>query len=48
MEFTLGDILAGVLSNLKVILNKENVKHDDFMSENRHMHGSLFFETGVV
>jgi hypothetical protein len=48
MEFTPGDILAGVLSNLKVILDKENAKQDEFMAENCHMHGSLFFETGIV
>jgi hypothetical protein len=48
MEFTPGDILAGVLSNLKVILDKENVKQDEFMAENCYMYGSLFFETGII
>jgi len=48
MEFTSGDILAGVLSNLKVILDKENVKQDEFMAESCYMYDSLFFETGIV
>jgi hypothetical protein len=48
MEFTPGDILSGILSNLKVILDKENLKQDEFMSSNCFMHGSLFYETGIL